>query len=361
LDTPSICGIGSVNHARLFVGLLFLAICVSVPAALCAEDEDGVRIAVLSPHNGASLNASSLHVQALVASYQDVRNSTFIFNGQQVPGRNSGRIGEVDAALDGKVVDKLDTRCWGAQLITDFRLDISRLPAGPHTVTVTAYSDRKDTPAAASVAFTLDPSLVAPDVNRIEDAATPQPFGGFSIRGDDGNCGEGGDHDSDWPPRPAKEFNGQFVLGHLSDGIDISKDRVIISLGSEVQAIEPGKLQCKPRDDDGQVCRFEDRAAPLMQNVEFSHAAGLLWNFKLQSGQVRTADTFTSVLETTGEASISRPASGWRVCIPCSIRAGAPKPLSDRPAGRCKPPMHPESRFACRSLPARWLATRRSP
>jgi hypothetical protein len=288
------------NQRGIWLSLLGLSIAISCLAVLglhtrlaqaVNEHEEKSApplVALLSPHDGAALNASSLHVEALIAAFKPQRNKTFVFNGQTITGRNSGQVSHVDLALDGVTVQRLDTRRDGRQMVADFQLALSTVAAGLHSVTVTAFQGEDNVPAAQSATFTVDRTLVPAQVNRIEQAATPQRFAAFAVYpgGDDQD-----DRDDDWQSPARLDLSGAFVPGSLSDGIDLAKDRLVVALGSHLTVLEPGKLRCQGRGDE-RTCRFEDSPQSLLQFIEFRQEEAKRWGFKLR-GKALPPDAHT--------------------------------------------------------------------
>ena len=58
-------------------------------------------VTLLTPRDGAALNATTLRIQALVAAYKPHPKKSFVFNGEVVAGKNAGRISSVELAIDG--------------------------------------------------------------------------------------------------------------------------------------------------------------------------------------------------------------------------------------------------------------------
>ena len=314
------------NYVR--TGLAAFAICLCVPGSSKAEDREDKSapplLALLSPPAGAALNAPALHVQALVAAFKSQKHRTFVFNGQTIVGSNKGHVNRVEVAVDGLTLESLDTRKDGSQIVADFQVALAGVASGTHNLTVTAFQgedDEEGVPAVQSATFTLDRTLVATEVNPIEQAANPQPFAAFSVGSahneNDGDGEQDNDEDGQGPSRLG--LSGKFVLGNLSDGVDFAKDRLVVALGSHVTLLEPGQLICKS-DERERSCRFEDGSQSLLRSVSLKQDEGGLWRFSLRTrGSTLPADVRALYLRigndwggvdlTTGERLVSlRPA-----------------------------------------------------
>src|SRR5438105_6616685 len=77
---------------------------------------DTPAVAVLTPADGAALNANTLRVQALVAAIQRQPKRTFVFNGQTLPGRNYGSLQRYEVAIDGLIVSHATAWPCGREL-----------------------------------------------------------------------------------------------------------------------------------------------------------------------------------------------------------------------------------------------------
>lgn len=266
--------------SSLIAALTAVGVAVWMPAASAHSNDPAPLIAILTPREGASLNAASLRVQALVAAVRPRRGESFVFNGQTVEGRNAGRVRRLELALDGVPVQSLDTTNYGRQFVADFRVDLSALGDGPHNLTMSAVQGHgnAETTEYANRTFTLDRSLIQAEANRVEDAATPKAFAGFRVRGWDGQDDDDADEEEPWQCPPRFDLKGTIMLGTQSDGIDLARDRVVVALGSQTKVLEPGMLQCNQRG----VCRFEGGASSFLQFVELKRKESGRWKYRLR-------------------------------------------------------------------------------
>ncbi len=261
-----------INLCRLTIGIACLVLLwmIVTPRAVSSGSppDDAPLVAILTPRDDARLNAHLLRVQTLVAAFKSHAKETFVFNGQSVAGKNEGRVSRVELMIDGLFAQRIETIDYGPQLLADFRVDISRLSDGLHVLTVNAFGEPHATVASVSAMFTLDRRLPRPQVNRVEDAATPKPFSSLVLNLK--------------PPKPMKQLDldGEIVLGSQSDGLDLSKDRVVLAIGSQISSIEPGALKCKK----GQNCSFKDDKRALIKELEFGLKKAGIWKFKLKGG-----------------------------------------------------------------------------
>lgn len=259
------------RYARhLIAVLIVLTVFVGFAPVASARDEragaDAPLVGLLTPHDGTTLNAATVRVAAIVAAFKPHPKKSFVFNGEVVAGKNASEISHVELAVDGAVVDRVDAGACRRQMLADFRVDLTRLAAGPHTLTVTAYQGHHHAGLGRSVSgsFTVDPTLPLAEVNRVEEAATPKPFACLAVHGED----DDDDDDDRDTRRPGRlHLEGQLVLGQQSDGIDLTRDRVVIALGSQVTVLEPGTLRCKAKERHKQDCTFKDLSQPLVQKV----------------------------------------------------------------------------------------------
>ncbi len=268
------------NVNRLAGLLTFLIVLMGLTVVAQARDDradqNAPLVALLTPRDGAALNAPTLRVQALVAAFKPDLARSFVFNGQAVAGRNAGRVSLVEIAVDGLIVDRVEHHACRRQMVADARVDISGLANGPHTLTVTAFQGdpRGGLGRSVTATFRLDRSLPVAERNRIEEAATPAPFACLALRAEDF------DDDDDAAGRrhlPPLELEGRIVPSHASDGLDPARDRVVIAVGSRVTVFEPGALTCTH-----EKCRFEDRRHPVVQRVELEHKGDGSWEIQLR-------------------------------------------------------------------------------
>lgn len=145
-----------------------------------------------------------------------------------VPGINGGVVARVEVAIDGQPPQAVNTQAAGAQVFAHFKVDLSALAAGPHTLTATGVSPGVSPSQTATVAFTVDRSLPAP-VNRVERAADPEPFTSF---------------DAGAAAASRSEINARIVPGALGAPLDVQHALVVLSLGGEAVSIQPSQWHC---------------------------------------------------------------------------------------------------------------------
>jgi hypothetical protein len=267
---------------------------VSVASAKPGGNEQAhPLVALLKPQDGLALNAATLEVQALAAAFNPDEGRRFLFNGEDVPGRNAGRLHRVELTLDGSAIAGVEPETCRRQVTVTFPVDLSALAAGPHTLTVTAYqaSGRGPVSRSVSASFILDPALPFAEGSRVEDAATPQPFSCFKVRSEhaldfdrEAADPELAGQESGQQPRRLS-LTGTLVPGQQSDGIDPTRDRIVIALGSHVTAIEPEALRCREMRGRRR-CQYNDRARPLVQNVRLVQRSNRSWQFKIQGDEL---------------------------------------------------------------------------
>jgi len=241
-------------------------------------------VTLLTPHDGATLNADHLRVQALVAAVTSSdRFEGFLFDKYRRAGRNVGTIDGVDVFLDQALVARVAAAPCRREFLLDESVDLTTLADGPHTIRVVAYDERgrRRIGTTATLAFALDRSLALAVPDRIEAHATPAPFACFNVRDND-------DDEDDRGPRPIHpEVHGRFALGGGSDGVDFAQDRVVIVADGRAVAIEPGAFRC---DRHGEVCRYEKRGDPFLRRVFFERHDRREWHFQITGGPAWPAD-----------------------------------------------------------------------
>lgn len=174
-------------------------------------------VSILTPHNDLALNESTLRVRALVAAVKSARGEHFQFDGSTAAGRNVGKIRSVALALDGVELATMDASRDGPQIVATFQVDLAGLAAGAHFLDVTAVANHSGWQTTERVMFTLDPTLPIAERNRIEEAATPEPFQGFVVRAKGWNdtsdaFEESDDDDDDTDDDPARPASGRFTF-----------------------------------------------------------------------------------------------------------------------------------------------------
>lgn len=264
-------------HTAAHVLLLALAIMAVPIVTAAATPPSAPLVSLLTPRDGTALNGDSLRIQALVSSLQPDDHASFVFDGTRVTGRNAGALDQVEVAIDHQVVAQVTAAPCRRELLLDERVDLTALADGPHTLTVTAYQIHARRPGVTTVttSFTLDRTLPVTVPSLIEQVATPAPFACLKARDDD-------DDEDDDGPRPSRpEIHGRFVVGEQSDGIDLTRDRVLIAAGGETAVLEPGTLRCDKR---GRVCRYENVHDPFLQRLVLSARGDRGWRFQIAGG-----------------------------------------------------------------------------
>jgi len=185
-------------------------------------------VALVEPQDGAALNATTLEVQALVGAREPGGGGSFPFDRHAVQGRNVGAVSLVELSIDGVVADRIVPSAGRAQVLADLKADLTGLADGPHTLTVSAFQNGgRRRAGVATATFTIDRTLPAAVRNPVEEAATPEPFQALVVD----------------PPAPGgADIAGELDLGHRSDGIDPTRERIVFAIGPRVTAIEPGAL-----------------------------------------------------------------------------------------------------------------------
>lgn len=105
------------------------------------------------------------------------------------------------------------------------------------------------------------------EVNRIEQSATPHAFASVSL--------------SNNPGAANLNLNGQILLGGLSDGINPSRDRLVIALGSGVTVLEPGSL--RPSGQSNRVWTYQNPSHPRIRRVILHRHTDQSWQFEIGS------------------------------------------------------------------------------
>jgi hypothetical protein len=112
------------------------------------------------------------------------------------------------------------------------------------------------------------PPPAAPDeVNRVEQAATPQAFAAISL--------------SNNPGTTNLNLRGQILLGQGSDGLDPALDRLVIALGQSLTVLEPGSM--RPAGQSNRVWTYQNPSHPHIRKVILQRQADESWQFEISS------------------------------------------------------------------------------
>jgi hypothetical protein len=297
-----------VFAALLTAGRLCLTGPSSAQAAEAASAPPAPVMTLLTPQDGAWLNAESLRVQALAVAVAPDRHASFLFEGEQRSGRNAGAIELVEVTIDQQVVARVSASPCQREFLLDDRLDLTGLADGPHTLSLTAFQGRRSRSGMATVSatFTLDRSLPLAPRNLVEAHATPAPFACFTAGALDGQAAPPPAHPD---VRGQTVLGGQLVLGGQSDGIDFTRDRVVLAAGEQTVALEPGTVRCDRR---GKVCRYENARDPLLKRLVLESSGKNAWRFQIAGGSSWPRDAVVH-LRIGNDGGGFAPATGERI------------------------------------------------
>ena len=112
-------------------------------------------------------------------------------------------------------------------------------------------------------------AVVQPEINRIEQAATPKAFTYIRITNNSGSS--------------PLELHGNIALGQQSDGLNPASDRIVIVLGSNSAVLEPGSL--RPSGQSNRVWTYQNQTNPLVSKLILQKLGDYLWQFELGAAQ----------------------------------------------------------------------------
>jgi hypothetical protein len=135
--------------------------------------------------------------------------------------------------------------------------------------------------------------VVQPEINRIEQAATPKAFTYIRIINNSGSS--------------PLELHGNIALGQQSDGLNPASDRIVIVLGSNSAVLEPGSL--RPSGQSNRVWTYQNQSNPLVSKLILQKLGDYLWQFELGAAQpqgsnrlyIRVGNDWGGIDLTTGE------------------------------------------------------------